>query len=467
MKEEHYAHGWLAAVLPAAGRRFRVADETLAHVLSGAGGDLVDDEPDVEVTAAPEEIRGDAKLAVVTVDPLPRRSRARLVRAGSRVASSLLTRRRARRARSLLRQAGYEHSAVIPWDVTQRVRLAFLPPAERSLAERVPGRAVALGWRGEREPTVLEEVLAVAGRDAGLTLRPRWASIQAGTVLAATDSALLRVAIGPAARAQIQDQIQALTALREKALSPFVHERVPWLLAHGQTGLADWSLERMLPGSRPARELKPKLLEDCLTFLIGLQQARGNGAARSFAELARSIGDVSGGGTEVVVRSLGERLDEELAGVERGFGHGDFFAGNMLAEGNRLTGVLDWDAAGPGRLPVVDLLHLELTRVPYGTDDDWGRAVVDRLLPAARGGGSALVQRYASAVGLEIDPQLLEALVFAYWLEYVAYQLRAHPDRLSSPAWIAGNVELVARKAESIRKANAPGGGRGARTHKA
>jgi hypothetical protein len=467
MKEEHYAHGWLPVVLPAAAGRFRVADETLAEVLVGAGAELGDDEPDVEITACPEEIRGDAKLGVVTVDPAPRRSHARLVRAGSRLARSLQTRRRGRQARSVLRHAGYEHTAVLPWDVTQRVRLPSLPPIGRSLAERMPGRALALGWRGEREPTVLENVLSVAGREAGLTLHPRWVSIQAGTVLAGADSALLRVAIGPAARAQIHDQVDALTALRRNELPPFVSDRIPWLLGHGRSGLADWSLERLLPGARPPRELKPKLVEECLRFLVGLHQARGDGAGRRFTELAGAVAAVTGGETQDLVRGLGERLDDELEGVDRGFGHGDFFSGNMLADGNRLTGVLDWDAAGPGRLPVIDLFHLELTRVPYGTDDDWGRAVVDRLLPAARSGGSPLVRRYASALGLDLDPQLLEALVFAYWLEYVAYQLRAHPDRLSSPAWIEGNVELVARKAESIRQANGPGAGRGAQTHKA
>jgi hypothetical protein len=465
MREQHYAHGWLAAVLPATARRFRIGDETLAGVLAAAGGAVVDDEPDVEIVAVPEELRGDAPLAVVTIDPPPRGGRTRLRRAAGRLARSLQTRLRSRRARASLRRAGYGHTSVLRWDVTQRVQLSFLPPVDRSLAERMPRRAIALGRRGAREPTVLEAVLAAAGHEAGRELRARWASIQAGTVLAAADSALARMAIGPAARAQIDDQVAALEILRLSDVPPFVGERIPWLLAHGRSGLADWSLERLLPGSRPA-QLTERLLDDCMDFLVGLHRVRGGGAERSLSEPAEALAGVAGDEAEVV-RRLGERLDGELSGLERGFGHGDFFAGNLLAQDDRLTGVLDWDAAGPGRLPVVDLLHLQLTRVPYGSDDDWGRAVLRRLLPSARSGADPLVRRYTAEVGLDADPRLLEALVFAYWLEYAAYQLRAHPDRLESTAWIEGNVRLVAREAGSFTKASGREGARAARTRRA
>jgi hypothetical protein len=465
MTEQHYAHGWLAAILPAAAERFRVADATLAGVLAGAGASVGDDEPDVEIVAVPEEVRGDAALAVVTIDPPPRGRGTRAGRAAGRLARSLQARLRSRRAQSSLRRAGYAQTAVVRWDVTQRVQLPFLPPVERSLAERVPRRAVVLGHRGERAPTVLEAALAAAARDSRRELRPRWASIQAGTALAAVDSALLRVAIGPAARAQIEDQVAALETLRQSDVPPSVEGRVPWLLAHGRTGLADWSLERLLPGSRPGR-LMTALVDDCLSFLVGLHRVRAGGPGRSFAELAATVALVSEREADVV-HALGERLDAELAGLERGFGHGDFFAGNLLAEGDRLTGVLDWDAAGPGRVPLLDLLHLQLTRDPYGPDENWGRAVVERLLPSARSGGDPLVRRYAAELGLDLDPRTLEALVYAYWLEYAAYQLRAHPDRLSSAGWIAGNVRLVAREAEAFTNASGHAGARAARTRRA
>ena len=116
-------------------------------------------------------------------------------------------------------------------------------------------------------------------------------------------------------------------------------------------------------------------------------------------------------------------------------------------ETTRLSGVVDWDAAGPGRLPLLDLLHLELTRSAPFADVDWGRALLERLLPLARAGGDEGIARYCGELGLSADRSVLEALVFAYWLDYAAYQLRTHPVRRVQPAWIEGNVELVVRSA--------------------
>ena len=121
--------------------------------------------------------------------------------------------------------------------------------------------------------------------------------------------------------------------------------------------------------------------------------------------------------------------------------------------------MLDWDAGGPGRLPLLDLLHLLLTRTPYGSDERWGRAVLDRLLPLARTGGDDAVRRYCEGVGLDPEPELLEPLVLAYWLEYAAYQLRTHPDRRTDRGWIEGNLELVLREAETGTAARPTGRG--------
>ena len=54
--------------------------------------------------------------------------------------------------------------------------------------------------------------------------------------------------------------------------------------------------------------------------------------------------------------------------------------------------------------------------------------------------------RGCSVRELSID-ELLEALVLAYWLDHVAYQLRAHPVRRAQPAWMERNIELVLRSA--------------------
>src|SRR5438105_15527914 len=62
----HVGHGWLAAILPATARRFRVVDPALRETLGAAGAELVDTDPDVEIAPA-GDIHGDARLAVVVI----------------------------------------------------------------------------------------------------------------------------------------------------------------------------------------------------------------------------------------------------------------------------------------------------------------------------------------------------------------------------------------------------------------
>jgi aminoglycoside phosphotransferase (APT) family kinase protein len=448
---DHYSHGWLPVVLPATARRFRVADESLAGVLADAGAELVDEDAEVEIADAPEGVRGDAPLAIVAVEPPVRGVGPLLVRGGSRLASSVRTRSRAAAAAKALRALGYDATPLL-WDVAHRAALPGFPKSPRALSERLPERALVVGRRQSPAPTSLEASLAAAGTEAGMELRPRWVSIRSGTAVVATDEAVLRLAIGRG-RLQIENQYAALEALRRGEPPPLVAARIPWLLAYGETGLVRWSLERLLPGSRPPRGMTPALLDECVDFLVALHGATsGAEAGPSLVEHAETIAAMASPDAGRTVRTLAESLERELAGMPRGFGHGDFFAGNFLSEEGHLTGVLDWDGGGPGRPPLVDLLHLQLTRAPYGGDDEWGRALLERLLPGARAGGDEPVRRYCREIGVEPDPRLLEAVAIAYWLEYASYQLRTHLDRRSQPAWLEGNIELVARELVRVRR---------------
>jgi hypothetical protein len=278
-------------------------------------------------------------------------------------------------------------------------------------------------------------------------------------VLVATDAGVLRVALGPG-RAEVDGQVSALTALAGQEAPPVVAERIPWLLADGEAGLARWSLERLRPGARPAGPPAAPLVAECVEFLVALHGLRGT--PRPLAERAETIAAVCAPDDAARAGALAERLETDLAGLQRGFGHGDFFAGNLLVANDRLTGVLDWDAGGPGRLPLLDLLHLELTRTPYGGDERWGKAVLDRLLPLARAGGNEPVRSYLRGVGVEPEHAVLESLVLAYWLEYAAYQLRTHPDRRADRAWLEGNVELVLRLTDARVTPRLPAARRGA-----
>ena len=436
-----FDHGWLAAVLPADARRFRVADPSLAAVLTDAGAELSDVRPDVDIAPA-AELRGQAPLAVVSFAAPPHDSSSLLARVARRVVSSARVRAKALRARSIVRSKGYGRPEVVLWDVRQQFRLPGRALAARSAVELLPQRALVLGRRTARTPTVLDAALEAVG--ASLEGAP---SIRAGLVTAMTDRGLLRVAIGPARR-QVETQSRALDTLRGANLSTTVADRVPWVTASGKAGLADWSLERRLPGRRPRGALTDDLRGQCVDFLVELHGVSGTAVPASSASDARMIAEVRPGAEEELV-ALGGRLDETLAGLPRGFGHGDFFLGNLLVDGDRLTGVVDWDSGGPGRLPLLDLFHLlHLAQYPLG-DEDWGQSLVRHLFPSARAGGGATVREYCTRVGVEPDGRLLEALAVAYWLDRAAYILQTHRQRRTEARWLARNVDEVLRSFRS------------------
>jgi Phosphotransferase enzyme family len=436
-------HGWLPVVLPAEATRFRVADPDLAANLEEAGAILVDAEPEVELAGAASELRGDADLAVVSIVGPESRAGHAAVRAGRRALRSLETRLLAALTRRELRRRGYPQTSVFLWDLALRVGLPGLTEAPSSLAQRLSRYALVIGRKGEPGPTAVAAALEAAEQESGRKLEPHWSSMQPGLVALAVDGSLLRVAIGRT-RDQIDNGFAALEALRAADPPAAVADRVPWPLARGKAGLADWSLERLLPGARPPREVPEPLLGDCVDFLTGLGRQHGDGApAQPFAELAGTVAEVASPESTALLQTLAQRLEARLSGVPRCFAHGDFFAGNLLAEEGRLTGVVDWDAAGPGRLPLLDLLHLTITRSARFADDEWGEAVLTRLLPLARAGGDQTIARYGVGIGVDLTPELLEALVLAYWLDYTAFQLRTHRIRRSQPRWIERNVERM------------------------
>jgi aminoglycoside phosphotransferase (APT) family kinase protein len=432
------AHGWLPLVVPAYARRFRVDDSELGEALVDAGAELVQADPEVEIAAAGGDIRGDAALAIVTVVGPESRAGPRLVRAVRRASHSALARIRARGAKRALKQNGYTHVAVLYWDLPGRVRVPGLTDEGPAL----PRYALVVGRKGDPAASAIEAVVADQG------VRPSWASTRAGLVVLAADGSLLRVAIGPT-RAEIDNGRAALEALRAAAPPEEVADRVPWPLEHGRAGLADWSLERRLEGTQAPRAVPEPLFGDCVEFLCGLGRLpAGASAEHAPSVLAETVAEVAEPESAEALRALAVRLEQALGDVPRCFAHGDFFAGNLLVgTDGRLAGVVDWDAAGPGRLPLLDLLHLKLTRAGPFADDDWAEAVGARLLPLARAGGDDDVQRYCRELDLPAEPALLEAFVYAYWLDYAAYQLRAHPVRRVQRSWVDGNVERVAASA--------------------
>ncbi len=420
-------HNWLPLALPAGARRFRVADVSLREVLAAAGAELVEECPDVEIGSEPQ---GDAPVAIVPIaSPLPEggsRGR-RAARRASGYASVRL--RAAAVARSLRRR--YASVEVLTWDLDRAFGPAALPAG---LVESLHCHALVVARHGEHEPTLVGEIL---GR-TGIAARPFVARV----IVAAGDRSVARIAVGPAAR-QIESQRNALDALQRARPPQAIAELVPWVEDYGDSSLATWSVERRLHGTSAGLPLDPGLERECVDVLAALHPLGDPGGGRgSLLRDADTVGDAVPP-VRAALRTIAQAAEEALATVPRGYGHGDFWSGNLLVEDGRLSGIVDWDAAGPDRLPLLDLLHLRANGRRVLPPEAWGAVLVHELLPWARAGGDALSRSYLERIGIELDASQLEALVIAYWLDRVAYQVNLYEEIAASPLWLHRNVVEV------------------------
>ncbi len=332
-----------------------------------------------------------------------------------------------------LRRRGDEHVATWLWELGGEVRPAGSPAARPSA--RLPFGAVVRS--GPETGTLLDEVLAAAERDSGEPFRggPPQAR-HSGVLLVDGPQALLRVALGPA-RLLLDTEAAALERIHADGASVLV-ARVPETLGRGREGLAWWSLERRVAGGPSPLEPSSALVEDEVAFLTALHGLAGGGEPMqpSAAEDAHALGSPTG------LEAAAAWADRVLDGLPRGWSHGDFFPGNLLVADGRLAGVVDWQSAAPGELPFLDLLQLVAHRWRWAHDASHAEAVLAGLVPWARGGGDAAAAAYAGAIGVEASPELLEALVVAYWLRRAAFDARVYPSRVTS-RWRGRNLDPV------------------------
>jgi aminoglycoside phosphotransferase (APT) family kinase protein len=433
-------HNWLAAVIPSDARRFRVDDPRLAATLVDAGAEIVESQPDVEIGPI-EVLSGEAPFAVTSIERLVPEGGSRIERAARRWAGSLRVRVQAARRQRAIESLGYPKTAVVLWEWEQVLRLPGVAggPNRISLVERLPLAALALGYR-RTAPTALQASLVTAQREAGMDLQPRWPLVRQGGVVTVTRGGVLRVAIGPARR-ELHRMRAALDELSSAAPTT-VASRVPWVIAAGREGLADWLLERTLAGTPARPRLSERLMSDCLEFLAALHLAgRDPRPTGALVEDAAILVERSAPAYGPMLAELGERLESELADLPRGFGHGDFWTGNLLVQSGRLVGVVDWDAAGSGRLPILDLLHLRLSSIREHRRQHLGPVLLGHLRQPDRLSRDEVTQTYCNRVGIEITPDRFQALLVAYWLSRTAHELRTNADR--SREWVSENVDLV------------------------
>jgi aminoglycoside phosphotransferase (APT) family kinase protein len=139
---------------------------------------------------------------------------------------------------------------------------------------------------------------------------------------------------------------------------------------------------------------------------------------------------------------LHAELDAVLGGrtVQTSWIHGDFWHGNLLADAAQpdITGIVDWDGAAAGQLPLHDLLHLHVfaRRLTHG--DELGEIVVK----AITGGIAETIGVSSTQVTTWLDGIPERAAILLYWLRHVHLFIdtEGHHD---NPRWLRSNVESV------------------------
>jgi hypothetical protein len=436
----------LVGVLPATAQRFRVRDPELAAALGTAGAQIVESSPDVEIGPL-DGLEGEAPFILVESKARESIDKLRLVRAGHRAAGAALVRAGTIRARAALRRRGYNVVREVTWERGVSLHGAFARP--RLLAHRFPLCTMLVAVRGNKQPkSMLDATLEAAEHSLARPVHPDQGVLlgASGLLFARSGDAFLRIALGPAAD-PINEQRTALEELKTFDPPAVVAERVPWILGAGREGISVWSAERHRDGAMPPPELADRVLSQSLEFLAALHSSsRSEPQGLTPIELAGIIRDRLGPDHDNRVEELAERFAERVSSLPRGFGHGDFWSGNLLAERGELRGVVDWPAAGAGRLPLLDVFHLQLSSIRERTRAYRGTIVVGELLPDVRAGGGDTVHEYCRRLGLELSPAELEALLGIYWLETLVNDLIG-PDRdphhVYHGGWRSANIADV------------------------
>jgi len=340
------------------------------------------------------------------------------------------------------RRAAAREMAIVRLRAT-RGRLAFLrlhrlpPPVHRAGRVRTWARSALLGGAavelaGQGPSVRVIDAVADAAGAYGID-RPLHAG-SGGAVVVAVDlpggSAILR-----AACQSLGDPRAGAKALQ--ALEATGSDLPPRLLASGETAGAGWTLETRLPGRRPA-VLSTAVRTALADFLATLPRVADPPSAPG--RDLDAVGETFGLGREVL-QDLRVRLEpalDSLPGVAR---HGDLWAGNVLVRGDRLTGVIDWDAWAPDATPGEDLVHLLWAERASRTGRSLGEFLETRgwleleSWPPAR--------RYWETLGISVNRPILRAVSVAWWAGQIATNLRRLPQLASDRQWVRRNVAVV------------------------
>ncbi|HET8657793.1 MAG TPA: aminoglycoside phosphotransferase family protein [Micromonosporaceae bacterium] len=334
----------------------------------------------------------------------------------------------------------------------RRARVARVAP--RLVAEVAPQLVAGAGadgrWRTDRVTVTGTEVAVavVSCRTTGRRL-------------------VLKVPYTSEGAQRLDRQAEVLTALHADPRLDGWRSVAPRHLGHGEAGGRRYWVEEAVPGRPPGAALlrgarDGEVLDTAAALVADLHARTGQqrlldrATVEAWVEQPLRRIEASCAGRARLEAHRGQRahrarlleaagqvraeLSAALAGrtVRACLIHGDFWPGNLLASGRVTTGVVDWDQAGAGQLPLHDLLHLHVMARRMTTGDELGGVVVRALREGVPDAIGVRPDRVASWLG-GIPPR---PAVLLYWLRHVSLFIDSEGHR-DNPRWLRGNVERV------------------------
>jgi thiamine kinase-like enzyme len=143
---------------------------------------------------------------------------------------------------------------------------------------------------------------------------------------------------------------------------------------------------------------------------------------------------------------LETEMHSELIGqrVQVSWIHGDYSPKNILinAEGNQVTGIVDWDLAKPDRLPGLDVMHLLVSMRMKDHKSEMGQ-VVRELLLNEDWTSEELQVFQAAGNGLPESPLSLRVMLLLCWSQHINANLSKTARFDQHSVWISENILAV------------------------
>jgi aminoglycoside phosphotransferase (APT) family kinase protein len=273
--------------------------------------------------------------------------------------------------------------------------------------------------------------------------------------------AVVKVATTRASIAGVEREEHALAALHNDDRLGDWRRLVPVVRASGMLDGCRYRVDTALRGHPPLDRVgdhggRLRMVESASEAIHTLHRASAvvvNGdddlAGRWIDEpIADLLAHGGSGGLEAKLRALRDELHAALAGGRflAGWIHGDYWLGNVLFDDGTAApqGIVDWDAAAPRDLPVIDLLHLLLYTRRLASGRELGEIVSEHLRGARWPPDD---RRLLDAYGVWCHEGSLSSrdLLLLYWLRHVAHHTRQQGQRrsLAYQRWRHTNVRSV------------------------